>query len=149
MTTLFDVAEMLKQARAEAHLSQEALAIRAGVSRPTVARMETVAKGDMSVSALVRLLEAAGYDLKPVTAVHERTVEDILAEQRFGASESESRRSAHREIVQVPLAQSPIAEPLLARDSAIPANRHSGSPIMQSPTHNVTPANTRNVEYPS
>ncbi|WP_434578670.1 helix-turn-helix transcriptional regulator [Pseudomonas sp. Z5-35] len=88
MTTLFDVAEMLKQARGEAHLSQEALASRAGVSRSTVARMETLAKGDMSVSALVRLLEAAGYDLKLVKAGHERTVEDILAEQRFGASES-------------------------------------------------------------
>jgi len=88
MTTLFDVAEMLKQARGEAHLSQEALANRAGVSRSTVARMETMAKGDMSVSALVRLLEAAGYDLKLVKAGHERTFEDILAEQRSGASES-------------------------------------------------------------
>ncbi|WP_352161423.1 helix-turn-helix domain-containing protein [Pseudomonas brassicacearum] len=55
MTTLFDVTEMLKQARGEAHLSQEALASCAGVSRSTVARMETMAKGDMSVSALVRL----------------------------------------------------------------------------------------------
>ena len=84
MSTLFDVAEMLKEARAESRLSQEALASRAGVSRSTVARMETLAKGDMSVSALVRLLEAAGYDLKLVKAGHERTVEDILAEQRSG-----------------------------------------------------------------
>jgi len=44
--------------------------------------METLAKGDMSVSALLRLLEAAGYDLKPVKQGHVRTVEDILAEQR-------------------------------------------------------------------
>lgn len=86
MTTLFDVAEMLKQARKEAHLSQEALASRAGVSRSTVARMETVAKGDMSVAALVRLLEATGYDLRLVRAGHVRTVEDILAEQRSGAT---------------------------------------------------------------
>lgn len=84
MSSLLDVAEMLKQARNEAGLSQEALASRAGVSRSTVARMETLAKGDMSVSALVRLLEAAGYDLKLVKAGHERTVEDILAEQRLG-----------------------------------------------------------------
>lgn len=87
MTTLFDVAEMLKQARGEARLSQDALASRACVSRSTVARMETMAKGDMSVSALVRLLEAAGYDLKLVKAGHERTVEDILAEQRSGVTE--------------------------------------------------------------
>jgi len=84
VTTLFDVAEMLKSARREARLSQDELAQRAGVSRTTVARMETLAKGDMSVSALVRLLEAAGYDLKLVKPGHVRTVEDILAEQRQG-----------------------------------------------------------------
>ena len=75
---------MLKSARREARLSQDELAQRAGVSRTTVARMETLAKGDMSVSALVRLLEAAGYDLKLVKPGHLRTVEDILAEQRQG-----------------------------------------------------------------
>jgi hypothetical protein len=46
--------------------------------------METLAKGDMSVSALLRLLEAVGYDLKPIKQGHVRTVEDILAEQRRG-----------------------------------------------------------------
>ncbi len=84
MTTLADIADMLRQARREAGLSQQALAQRAGVSRTTVARMETVAKGDMSVSALVRLLESAGYDLKLVKQGHIRTIEDILAEQRSG-----------------------------------------------------------------
>ncbi|MBB4845076.1 hypothetical protein HNP55_003622 [Paucibacter oligotrophus] len=48
--------------------------------------MENLANGDMSVSALVSLLEAAGYDLKLVKAGHARTVEDILAEQRRGDS---------------------------------------------------------------
>lgn len=84
MSTLLDIAEMLRDARKKAGLSQGELAQRAGVSRTTVARMETVAKGDMSVSALVRLLEAAGYDLKTVKLGHVRTVEDILAEQRQG-----------------------------------------------------------------
>lgn len=92
MTSLYDVSEMLKQARGNAKLSQEALASNAGVSRSTVARMETLAKGDMSVSVLVRLLEAAGYDLKLVKAGHERTVEDILNEQRSGALEHDPRR---------------------------------------------------------
>jgi len=77
---------MLKQARGDAKLSQEALASRAGVSRTTVARMETLAKGDMSVSVLVRLLEAAGYDLKLIKVRHQRTVEDILNEQRSGSA---------------------------------------------------------------
>jgi transcriptional regulator with XRE-family HTH domain len=84
MTTLADVAEILRGARKEARLSQAELARRAGVARVTVARMENLAKGDMSVSALVRLLEAAGYDLKLTKPGHARTVEDILAEQRRG-----------------------------------------------------------------
>ncbi|MGC4076991.1 MAG: helix-turn-helix transcriptional regulator [Rubrivivax sp.] len=84
MTTLSDVAEMLRSARQEAGLSQTELAGRAGVARTTVARMETLAKGDMSVSALVRLLEAAGFELKLVKAGHQRTLEDILEEQRRG-----------------------------------------------------------------
>ena len=40
----------------------------------------------MGVSALVRLLETAGYDLKLVKPGHVRTVDDILAEQRRGDS---------------------------------------------------------------
>lgn len=84
MTTLADVAEQLRAARRDAGLSQAEMAARAGVSRTTVARMETLAKGDMSLSVLVRLLEAAGYDLKVVKVGHERTLEDVLAEQRRG-----------------------------------------------------------------
>lgn len=84
MTSLLDVSEMLKQARGDAKLTQQALASRAGVSRTTVARMETLAKGDMSVSVLIRLLEAAGYDLKLIKAGHQRTIEDILNEQHSG-----------------------------------------------------------------
>jgi transcriptional regulator with XRE-family HTH domain len=82
MTTLADVSDMLKEVRRETSLSQHELARRAGVARTTVARMETLAKNDMSVSVLVRLLEAAGYDLKVVAHGHGRTLEDILAEQR-------------------------------------------------------------------
>lgn len=82
MTTLADVAAMLKSVRRDAKLSQRELATRAGVARTTVARMETAALGDMSVANLLRLLEAAGYDLKPVKSGHQRTLEDILAEQR-------------------------------------------------------------------
>ncbi|TCV96649.1 helix-turn-helix domain-containing protein [Biostraticola tofi] len=63
MTTLADIAVMLKTARRHAGLSQEVLAQRAGVARSTVARMENLANGDMSVSVLVRLLDAAGVDL--------------------------------------------------------------------------------------
>jgi transcriptional regulator with XRE-family HTH domain len=82
MTTLADVADLLKEARQKAELSQAELAKRAGVSRVTLARMETLAKGDMSVSALLRLLDAAGYNLKVVPHGHARTLKDILDEQR-------------------------------------------------------------------
>ncbi|MGS0895718.1 helix-turn-helix domain-containing protein [Burkholderia stagnalis] len=82
MTTLADVGEMLREARRAAGLSQQELAERAGVARTTLARMETLARGDMSVSALVRLLEAAGYDLRTVKRGHGRTLDDILIEQR-------------------------------------------------------------------
>jgi transcriptional regulator with XRE-family HTH domain len=86
MSTLADIADTLRAVRREAGLSQAELADRAGVSRTTLARMETLAKGDMSVSVLVRLLEAAGYDLKAVKVGHARTLEDILAEQRSNSS---------------------------------------------------------------
>lgn len=82
MTTLSDVGEMLKEARSAAGLSQRELAERAGIARTTLARMETLARGDMSVSALVRLLEAAGYDLRMVRRGYQRTLDDVLAEQR-------------------------------------------------------------------
>ncbi|KWF67567.1 helix-turn-helix domain-containing protein [Burkholderia pseudomultivorans] len=82
MTTLADVAEMLREARRTAGLSQQELADRAGVARTTLARMETLARSDMSASALVRLLEAAGYDLRTVKRGHGRTLDDILTEQR-------------------------------------------------------------------
>lgn len=82
MTSLADVGGMLKEARREAGLSQTDLAERAGVSRTTLARMETLARGDMSVSALVRLLEAAGYDLRATKRGHSRTLDDVLSEQK-------------------------------------------------------------------
>jgi transcriptional regulator with XRE-family HTH domain len=84
LTTLADVAEQLKAARREAGLTQQQLAERAGLNRLTVGRMENLTHGDMSVAALLRLLEAAGFELKVVKAGHSRTLEDILEEQRRG-----------------------------------------------------------------
>jgi transcriptional regulator with XRE-family HTH domain len=86
VTTLADVAEQLKTARRKAGLTQQQLAERAGLNRLTVGRMENLTHGDMSVAALLRLLEAAGFELKVVKAGHTRTLEDILEEQRRGNS---------------------------------------------------------------
>ena len=81
MTTLADIADQLKEARRQAGLTQQQLADRAGLNRLTVGRMENLTHGDMSVAALVRLLEGAGFDLKVVKTGHLRTLEDILREQ--------------------------------------------------------------------
>jgi transcriptional regulator with XRE-family HTH domain len=82
MTTLADVAGQFRTLRLAENLSQDALAARAGLARSTVTRLETLAKGDIGLSVLLRLLEAAGYDLKIVKATHARTLKDILDEQR-------------------------------------------------------------------
>ena len=55
---------------------------RAGLARSTVTRLETLAQGDVGLSAFLHLLAAAGYDMKVVKAGHVRTLKDILAEQR-------------------------------------------------------------------
>jgi len=82
VTDLADVAAVLKQARQKAGLTQAELASRAGVARSTLVRMETLARDDMSVGLLLRLLEAAGQELKIVPRGHRRTLEDVLREQR-------------------------------------------------------------------
>jgi transcriptional regulator with XRE-family HTH domain len=90
METLADVAEALKRLRHDTGLSQAEFAKRAAVPRVTLARMETAARGDMSVSTLLRLLGAAGHELAFVrTRGHSRTLDDILAEQRQPNSTSQ------------------------------------------------------------
>ncbi len=84
MTTLAQVAEALKDIRRQEKLTQGELAARAGLARSTVTRLETLAQGDIGMSAFLRLLEAAGYDLKVVKTGSMRTLTDILAEQRRG-----------------------------------------------------------------
>jgi transcriptional regulator with XRE-family HTH domain len=88
--TLADVADALKKLRQDTGLSQVEFAKRASVPRVTLARMETAAQGDMSVSTLLRLLGAAGHELHFARrAGHSRTLDDILAEQRqLGSSAS-------------------------------------------------------------
>lgn len=82
MRDLADVAATLRKLRRAAGLSQAELGARAGVPRVTLVRMENLTQGDMSVSALLRLLGALGQELKAQPASQVRTLEDILAEQR-------------------------------------------------------------------
>lgn len=84
MQTLPEVGHALQQARLQKRLSQEELAERAGVARVTLSRMETAAKTDMSLAALLRLARALGYELRLVERGHQRTLADVLAEQQRG-----------------------------------------------------------------
>jgi transcriptional regulator with XRE-family HTH domain len=84
MQTLAEVGQELQQARLQKRLSQEKLAQRAGVSRVTLSRMETAAKTDMSLAALLRLTRALGYELRLVERGRQRTLADVLAEQQRG-----------------------------------------------------------------
>jgi len=85
VTTLAEAAEVLKEIRRKERLTQAELANRAGLARSTVTRLETLAQGDVGLSAFLRLLAAAGYDMKVVKAGHVRTLKGILAEQRVSA----------------------------------------------------------------
>jgi transcriptional regulator with XRE-family HTH domain len=87
MTTLAEAADLLKEVRRKENLTQGELASRAGLARSTVTRLETLAQGDVGMNAYLRLLEAAGYDMKVVKMGHTRTLKDILNEQRSGRSE--------------------------------------------------------------
>lgn len=64
MKALKDVAERLRSIRKEKHWSQAEMAAAAELSRVTVARMETQATNDMSLRAVLKLLDSAGYELK-------------------------------------------------------------------------------------
>jgi transcriptional regulator with XRE-family HTH domain len=84
MQTLAEVGQALQQARLQKRLTQEELARRAGVSRVTLSRMETAARADMSLAALMRLVRALGFELRLVERGHQRTLSDVLAEQQRG-----------------------------------------------------------------
>ena len=84
MQTLAEVGQALQQARLQKRLTQEELAHRAEVSRVTLSRIETAAKTDMSLAALLRLARALDYELRLVERGHQRTLLDVLAEQQRG-----------------------------------------------------------------
>jgi HTH-type transcriptional regulator / antitoxin HipB len=53
---LFIVSEMLKEARKNAHLTQEQLAVRAGTKKSYISKIEN-AKGNIQLSTLIRIFE--------------------------------------------------------------------------------------------
>lgn len=53
---MFIVSEMLKEARKEANMTQEQLAIKAGTKKSYISRLEN-AKGNIQLSTLIRIFE--------------------------------------------------------------------------------------------
>ena len=53
---MFIVSEMLKEARREANLTQEELAVRAGTKKSYISKIEN-AKGNIQLSTLIRIFE--------------------------------------------------------------------------------------------
>lgn len=64
MRTLKDVAENLRSVRKKKQWTQAEMAAAADIARVTVARMETQASKDMSLQAVLKILDSAGYELK-------------------------------------------------------------------------------------
>ena len=87
---------LVREARAQAGLSQRALARRAGVAQSEIARIEG-GRQDPSFNRLERLLRAAGYDLRLELVPHddhdERLIRQMLAlpvEERLDSLEEQS-----------------------------------------------------------
>ena len=80
MAGVLDAAEMVREARVQAGLSQRRLAERAGTTQSVVARIET-GTTDPGTNTLARLLRAAGYEarceLRPVPVAGSHMLDDV------------------------------------------------------------------------
>ncbi len=80
MARVLDAAEMVREARGQAGLSQRRLAERAETTQSVVARIET-GTTDPGTNTLARLLRAAGYEarceLRPVPVVGSHMFDDV------------------------------------------------------------------------
>lgn len=72
----------VKRQRDVLGLTQEQLAAKAMVSRPTIARLETGRATDLGYRAVLRILNALGLDLRVSTLNRGRpTLEDLVEEK--------------------------------------------------------------------
>jgi transcriptional regulator with XRE-family HTH domain len=79
---LDSLGQEIRRQRAALGLTQEQLAAKALVSRPTIARLETGRATDLGYRSILRILNALGLDLRISTLNRGRpTLEDIAAEQ--------------------------------------------------------------------
>jgi transcriptional regulator with XRE-family HTH domain len=82
MLVLDDLAKAVADHRKRLGLTQQDLAQRARVSRLLIARLETGRLPEIGAKKLIRILNAAGLDLRVTSLNQQRpTLEDLLAEE--------------------------------------------------------------------
>jgi transcriptional regulator with XRE-family HTH domain len=80
--TLADIGPLLKQARAQAKLSQEQLAQPLGMSRATVSAIESGRCEEIGFSKLASLLDLVGLEITVAPRKSRPTIDDLRAERR-------------------------------------------------------------------
>lgn len=82
MLALDDLAKAIAEHRKRLGFTQQNLADRVGVSRLLIARLETGRLPEIGAKKLIRILNAAGLDLRITTLNQQRpTLDDLLAEE--------------------------------------------------------------------
>lgn len=85
MPDLDEIARTIAVHRRRRRLTQDQLAIKARVSRPLIAKLETGRYPEVGVKKLLRILHAVGLDLRVTTLNLKRpTLEDLIAEDQEG-----------------------------------------------------------------
>ena len=82
MVDLISLGSQIAEARKKLHLSQTALALKAGVSRATLDALENGRTGELGFSKVTKLLTAVGLELKLQAAnSHRPTLDELLEEE--------------------------------------------------------------------
>jgi transcriptional regulator with XRE-family HTH domain len=84
MVSLWEIGRRIASARKETRFTQLELAMKAGVSRPTIDLLENGRATEIGYSKLVRILSALGLELRLQPVAHERPRLDDLLREEFG-----------------------------------------------------------------
>ena len=82
VTSLADIAPLLKQARRKTGLSQAELAASLGMSRATISAIESGRCEEIGFAKLTALLERVGLEIAVAARRGRPTIDDLLAERR-------------------------------------------------------------------